>query len=110
MITPSNEEYTIKNFIHTYMNDHNRGTPRWLRSIFFNEKEKIEKILEYMQGIEDKFSSHRTAEKRALIEEICEKLLNEIHEESHGTTTIWVRRVDVYNMLKIFSHLESDNK
>ena len=51
------EKYSTGKFISEYMNDHNGGTPRWLRGAFFDEKEKIEKILEYMQGIESGFSS-----------------------------------------------------
>lgn len=63
------EEYSTANFISTYMNDHNRGTPRWLRSIFFNEKEKIEKILEYMEGIEAKHN----ADLQSLLEEVVDE-------------------------------------
>jgi len=40
-------------FIKEYMNDHNGGTPRWLRGIFFTEEEKIKAILDCMDNMEN---------------------------------------------------------
>ena len=53
------------------MNDHNRK-PRWLRSIFLNEQEKIDTILEFMEGIESK---NRTTT-LALLNQIIGKIEN----------------------------------
>ncbi len=46
------KEYSINAFISKFMNDHNGYPPRWLRGVFMSEQEKIETILEYMNGIE----------------------------------------------------------
>ena len=82
--------YSTRNFIKNFMNDHNGGTPRWLRGIFYDEKEKIETILEYMVGIEQLPSreavekaveqsiidQHITMERARIIEEAEEMQLN----------------------------------
>ena len=69
--TMEEKEYSTEAFIMEYMNDHNGGTPRWLRSAFIDEKEKIETILEFMRGIEAKSIlaiQHRDEELRKVVE------------------------------------------
>ncbi len=76
------KEYTIKEFIQLYMNDHDGGTPRWLRSVFYNEQEKIETILEYMNAMEAKLSQ---AAKEAV--EVIRKEISELGEHEGYATS-----------------------
>lgn len=55
------KDYSSKEFVKLYMNDHNGGTPRWLRGAFFDERERIDTILEYMRGIESKLTASNLA-------------------------------------------------
>lgn len=73
---PMQEEkkYSTAEFVKNFMNDHNGGTPRWLRSAFFDEKEKIETILEYMSGIESLSYAQGRAD---IIKEIEGRKVNE---------------------------------
>ena len=64
------KEYTTEEFIRLYMNNHNGGTPRWLRGIFYDEREKIDTIIEYMSAIELKSYTLQEEYKKELIEKI----------------------------------------
>lgn len=55
-------------FIKEYMNDHNGGTPRWLRGIFMDEGEKIEAILDCMDEIEERNSQIKQSILKAIME------------------------------------------
>lgn len=74
--TSMEERYSAERFIGEFMNDH--GKIRWLRGIFFDEKEKIETILEYMRGIESQQNSLLTQARREEREDIV-ALIDKIH-------------------------------
>ncbi len=43
-------DYSVANFISKYMNDHGSRL-RWLRGIFYDEQEKVDTVIEWMEGI-----------------------------------------------------------
>ncbi len=70
-------DYSTDGFIKEFMNDHNGYPPRWLRGIFFSEKEKIETILKYMREIELSSSATIASERSSIARELTEKIKDE---------------------------------
>jgi hypothetical protein len=79
-------------FIREYMNDHNFKI-RWLRSIFMDEEEKINAILDCMDNIEEKAK----AEQHKLLQSIVEMVEKSKKEVPLGLTPEEHEEVRAYN-------------
>lgn len=106
LIQGEKKEYTVREFILLYMNDHNSHPPRWLRSIFYDEKEKIETILEYMDALELKAKEAFNEGKRTA--------LDAVEKEIKANNEVWIENsteesVEILKVEKVLSIIKTIN-